>query len=180
MTVSPAWRRPLVGVVALAAGAAIALTGCSSDDDTSADSTASASTSAEATSASADQSTGESAGESAELSNAQAQDILRKAVDPATPEADLDGIVEITNPGVKAALVGYAKGSSKAGYTPDIYTVKSVKVDGEKATATVAVKSPHAPAPVDMDFAYVNVDGTWKLSAKAVEDLASQMTSHGH
>ncbi|MCF8609824.1 DUF4878 domain-containing protein [Gordonia sp. HY285] len=168
MTVSPAWRRPLVGVVALAAGAAIALTGCSSDDDTAADSTAMSSTSAE-----------QSAGQSAELDNAQAQTILRTAVDPATPEADLDAIVEITNPGVKAALVGYAKGSSKAGYTPDIYTVKSVKVDGDKATATVAVKSPHAPAPVDMDFAYVNVDGTWKLSATAVQDLASQMSGHG-
>ncbi|MCF8586979.1 DUF4878 domain-containing protein [Gordonia liuliyuniae] len=164
MTVSPAWRRPLVGVVALAAGAAIALTGCSSDDDTAADSTATSSTSAE---------------QSAELDNAQAQTILRTAVDPATPEADLDAIVEITNPGVKAALVGYAKGSSKAGYTPDIYTVKSVKVDGDKATAAVAVKSPHAPAPVDMDFAYVNVDGTWKLSATAVQDLASQMSGHG-
>ncbi|MCF8607265.1 DUF4878 domain-containing protein [Gordonia sp. HY442] len=170
MTVSPAWRRPLVGVVALAAGAAIALTGCSADDDTATDSTASASTSA-----AADQ----PAGESAELSNAQAQDILRKAVDPATPEADLDGIVEITNPGVKAALVGYAKGSSKAGYTPDIYTVKSVKVDGDKATATVAVASPHAPAPVDMDFPYVKADGSWKLSADAVQALASQMTGHG-
>lgn len=163
MTVSPAWRRPLVGIVALAAGAAIALTGCSSDDSSdNADSSASASVS-----------------QSTELTNTQAQDILRKAVDPATPEADLDGIVEITDPGVKQALIGYAKGSSKAGYTPDIYTVKSVKADGDKATATVAVKSPHAPAAVDMDFAYVNVDGTWKLSAAAVNDLASQMTNHG-
>ncbi|GAA4680519.1 DUF4878 domain-containing protein [Gordonia humi] len=174
MTISPAWRRPLVGVVALAAGATIALTGCSSDDnDSSADASTSTTTSA---STGADQS---GADQSAELSNAQAQDILRKAVDPATPEADLDGIVEITNPGVKAALIGYAQGSSKAGYTPDIYTVKSVKADGEKATATVAVASPHAPAPVDMDFEYVQVDGTWKLSAAAVEALASQMTSHG-
>ncbi|WOC13052.1 DUF4878 domain-containing protein [Gordonia sp. MP11Mi] len=170
MTVSSTWRRPVVGIVALAAGAAIALTGCSSDDDTAADST---------TTTTSSTSTEQSAGESAELDNAQAQTILRKAVDPATPEADLDAIVEITNPGVKAALVGYAKGSSKAGYTPDIYTVKSVKVNGDKAIAAVSVKSPHAPGPVDMDFAYVNVDGTWKLSADAVNALASQMTSHG-
>ncbi|WP_143965704.1 DUF4878 domain-containing protein [Gordonia zhaorongruii] len=167
-------RRPIVAAVAVAAGAAIALTGCSSDD--SSDSGASSSTSAAAGQSADEQSADQ---KSTDLDNSAAQDILRKAVDPATPAADLDGLVEISNPGVKAAITGYAKGSSAAGYTPDVYTVKSVKADGDKAEATVAVKSPHTPEPVEMTFNYVKVDGAWKLAADAVETLTSMGRSHG-
>lgn len=160
MTLSSTFRRPLVAAVALAAGAAIALTGCSSSDDSS-NSNASAST---------------SAAQSAELTVEQAQTTLRKALDANTPaEAELAGLVQFTDPSVQTKLVDYNKKAAKAGYTPDIYTVKSVKVDGDKATAVVAVKGPHQPAAIDMNFGFVNVDGTWKLGSEAVTMLVSMM-----
>ncbi|QRY61566.1 hypothetical protein JVX90_14225 [Gordonia sp. PDNC005] len=159
MTLSSTFRRPLVAAVALAAGAAIALTGCSSSDDGNS-SNSSAST---------------SAAQAAELTVEQAQTTLRKALDSNTPEAELAGLVQFTDPSVQTKLVDYNKKAAAAGYTPDIYTVKSVKVDGDKATAVVAVKGPHQPAAIDMNFAFVNVDGTWKLGSEAVTMLASMM-----
>ncbi len=163
MTLTTTFRRPLLAVAALAAGAAIALTGCSSNDDGN-DSQASTSASAE---------------QSAELTVAQAQTTLRKALDQNTPEAELSSVVQFTDDGVKTALVEYNKTAARAGYTPDIYTVKSVKEDGDKATAVVALKSPHAPAPIDMNFAFVKTDGTWKLSSDSVTMLKSMMKQHG-
>ncbi|GED99913.1 hypothetical protein nbrc107696_03600 [Gordonia spumicola] len=168
MTFSTTFRRPLVAAVALAAGAAIALTGCSSDDSSdSATSTTAAESAASGTQA------------ASELTVEQAQTTLRKALDSATPEAELDGVVQFTDPTVKTSLVEYNKAAAKGGYTPDIYTVKSVKVDGDKAAAVVAVKSPHAPAAIDMTFNFVKVDGTWKVASDAVTQLTSMMTQHG-
>ncbi|MGV9713840.1 DUF4878 domain-containing protein [Gordonia sp. NPDC003424] len=114
------------------------------------------------------------------LTNEDAQAILRKAVDPATSQADLATVVDTTDPATLPAIQGYAKGSSAAGYTPDVYTVKSVKAQGmNNAEVTVAVKSPHAPEPIDMELSYVKVDGQWKLSGDAITQLASMGSQHG-
>ncbi|MFT3661305.1 MAG: DUF4878 domain-containing protein [Gordonia sp. (in: high G+C Gram-positive bacteria)] len=165
-------RRPVLAIAAFAAGAAIALTGCSSDDST--DSTT-GSTAASSAAASAGAGTDQNA---AGLTAEQAQTTLRTAVNPDTPEAEIEKVVDTTNPATKAAITGYAKGSSKAGYTPDVYTVKSVEVKGAEATATVAVKSPHAPQPIDIKLTYVDVDGVWKLSGDAVTQLAGMGRGH--
>ncbi|MFC0313930.1 DUF4878 domain-containing protein [Gordonia phosphorivorans] len=161
-------RKPVLAVTTLAAGAAIALTGCSSDSVDSATSTVK-SAAASATDQIKEAVDG--------LDDAQAQEILRTAVDPATPADQIDSVVDVTDPATKTAIIAYGKGSSAAGYTPDVYTVKSVestdKIDGNSAaTVTVAVKSPHVPQPIDLTLTYVEVDGTWKLSGDAVTQLA--------
>ena len=161
-------RKPVVAVAALAAGAAIALTGCSSDsDDSTASSVASAAASA------TDQAKATVDG----LSNDKAQEILRTAVNPDTPADKISDVVDTSDPATQAAIIGYAKGSSAGGYTPDVYSVKSVapadEVDGDDtATVTVAVASPHTPEPIDITLTYVEVDGDWKLSGDAVTQLA--------
>lgn len=161
-------RKPVLAIAAAAAGAAIALTGCSSDSD---ESTTSAVASA-ATSAT-DQAKAAVDG----LTNDKAQEILRTAVNPDTPADDIANVVDTSNPATQPAIIGYAKGSSAAGYTPEVYSVKSVaagdQVDGnDSATVTVAVDSPHAPQPVDITLTYVEIDGNWKLSGDAVTQLA--------
>lgn len=114
------------------------------------------------------------------LSSDDAQVILRKAVDPATSSEEIEAVVDTTNPVTKGALIAYAKGSNMAGYTPEVYTVKEVKAEGDnKAIATVAVKSPHAPQPIDITLAYTKVDGDWKLSGDAVTQLTSMGGQHG-
>ncbi|MGV9827726.1 MULTISPECIES: DUF4878 domain-containing protein [unclassified Gordonia (in: high G+C Gram-positive bacteria)] len=160
-------------VAALMAGATvIAVAGCS-DSDTVSDATSKAST-AIASKAS------EAAAAVAGLTNSDAQEILRKAVDPNTSATDLETVVDTTNPATKAAIIAYAKGSSMGGYTPDVYTVTSVKKTGDNtADATVEVKSPHTPQPVDITLGYVKVDDTWKLSGDAVTQLSSMMGQHG-
>ena len=171
-------RRPVLAVVTLAAGAAIALTGCSSDNNDTAAKASSAATSATDAVKSAATSATDSVKSAVEgLDVAKAQEILRKAVDPATPADQIDSVVDVTDPATKTAIIAYGKGSSAAGYTPDVYTVKSVeptdKIDGNSAaTVTVAVKSPHVPQPIDLTLTYVEVDGTWKLSGDAVTQLA--------
>lgn len=108
------------------------------------------------------------------LSNDDAQTTLRTAIDPKTSDADLDAVVDTTNPVTKSAVKGFAKGASMAGYTPEVFTVKSVKADGEnKAIALVAVKSPHTSEPVDINLTYIKIDDKWKLSSDAVTQLAS-------
>ncbi|MEZ5210145.1 DUF4878 domain-containing protein [Gordonia sp. (in: high G+C Gram-positive bacteria)] len=170
-------RRPVLAVVTLAAGAAIALTGCSSDNgDTAAKAGSAVSSATDAAKAAVDG-----------LDVAKAQEILRKAVDPNTPADQIDSVVDVTNPATKAAIIGYAKGSSAGGYTPDVYTVDSVaaadKVDGhDAAKVVITVKSPHSPAPIEMKdnpLVYVKVDGSWKLSGDAVTQLSSLGSSHG-
>lgn len=114
------------------------------------------------------------------LTNEDAQVVIRKAVDPATSETDLSGVVVTTDPATLPALQAYAKSSNAAGYTPEVYTVKSVKAQGpNKATVTTAIKSPHAPEPIDMTLTYEKVDGQWKLSSESVSQLASMGGQHG-
>lgn len=116
----------------------------------------------------------------AALTAQDAQVALRKAIDPATSADELDVVVDTTNPATKLALQAFAKGASMGGYTPEVFTVKDVTAQGaDKAVATVAVQSPHAPQPVDIKLTYVNVDGKWKLSSDAVTQLASMSGSHG-
>lgn len=116
----------------------------------------------------------------AALTAQDAQVTLRKAIDPATGSTELEAVVDTTNPATKLALQAFAKGASMGGYTPDVFTVKDVTAQGaDKAVATVAVKSPHAPQPVDIKLTYVNVDGKWKLSSDAVTTLTSMGGSHG-
>lgn len=176
-------RRPVLAVVTLAAGAAIALTGCSSDSGDTAAKASSAATSATDAVKSAATSATDSVKSAVEgLDVAKAQEILRKAVDPATPADQIDSVVDVTNPATKAAIIGYAKGSAAGGYTPDVYTVSSVtgtdKVDGhDAAKVVITVKSPHDPAqPVvlkDNPLVYVKIGDTWKLSGDAVTQLSS-------
>lgn len=173
-------RKPLIAAATLAAGAALALTGCSSDD---AANTANSLTSAAASATDAAGSAASSVSASAEaavegLDNAQAQTVLRTAVNPDTSADEIGTVVDVSTPGTEQAIIGFAKGSARAGYTPEVYTVKSVqaadKVDGnDTATVTVAVASPHTPQPVDITLTYVKVDGNWKLSGDAVTQLGA-------
>lgn len=178
-------RRPALTLLSVAAGAAL-LAGCSSTSDTtdSVTSAASQATSAVASAADGAASAAASATDAAKaavdgLNDEKAQTILRTAVNPDTPVDEVDAVVDVTDQATKTAIVGYAKGSAAAGYTPDVYTVKSVAAAGDdKATVTVAVKSPHAPQPVDIELTYVKVGGDWKLSADAVSTLAGMGGGH--
>ncbi|EGD55115.1 hypothetical protein [Gordonia neofelifaecis] len=167
MTVSRNLRRPAAAVAALAAATAL-LAACSSSDDDSASATsASAPASASATVAVAG------------LDNGQAQVIVRKAVDGDTTVAELSTVLDTSTPGAAEALNAFSKAANEAGYTPDAYTVKSVKADGEnKAVAVTAIKSPHAPEPVDLNLAMVKQDGEWKLAGASVTTLTSMMPQH--
>lgn len=157
----------------LASSAMLAVAGCSSDSDTVSDATSKASAAVAGAASEAKEAV-------VGLKTDEAQDILRKAVDPATTPDDLDKIVDTSNPISKGALQAYAKASNAAGYTPEVYTVTDVKGEGDKkAIATVALKSPHAPQPIDIKLTFVKVDGDWKLSGDAVTQLASMGTGHG-
>ncbi|ALG85660.1 hypothetical protein [Gordonia phthalatica] len=164
MTVSRKLRRPAAAVVAVAAVATV-LTACSGSDDTAATTAATTTTqSAAATETAAVEG----------LDAAKAQEIIRTAVSADTSIEDLKKVLDTSLPGVAEALNGFVKGAAKAGYTPDVYTVKSVRADGQdKAIAVTAIKSPHAPEPVDLDLAMVRKDGQWKLAGPAVTTLTS-------
>lgn len=162
-------RRPAAALAAVAAATALLAACSNSDDDTA--STASASQSASVESSAMAGVEG--------LDNAKAQEIIRTAVDGNTSIDDLSKVVDTSTPGSAEALNAFAKASGPAGYTPDAYTVKSVKADGEnKAVAVTAVKSPHAPAPVDIQLAMVKQDGQWKLAGASVTTLTSMMPKH--
>ncbi|MFT4087141.1 MAG: DUF4878 domain-containing protein [Gordonia sp. (in: high G+C Gram-positive bacteria)] len=188
MTTQKKLFRPTVAVAGLAAAAALVLGGCSSSDTDTATSKAKEATSAAAgkvEDATSVVTSAVDAGKAAVegLANAKAQEILRKAVDPATPADQIATVVDTSKPGTEQAVIGYAKGSSAGGYTPDVYTVTHVEstddVDGHKAAkVTVSVKSPHAPQPVDIQLTYVKIDEDWKLSGDAVTQLASMGGSH--
>ncbi|MEE3851064.1 DUF4878 domain-containing protein [Gordonia sp. LSe1-13] len=114
------------------------------------------------------------------LSNDDAQVILRKSVNTDTSSEELEAVVDTTNPATKAALQGYARASNAAGYTPDVYTVTNVREDGENnAVATVSIASPHAPQPIDIELAFVEVDGEWKLAGSAITQLTTMGGQHG-
>lgn len=172
-------RRPALALLSVAAGAAL-LTGCSSTTEKVSEATSAVASAADNAASAATSVTDEAKAAVAGLDATKAQEILRKAVDPATPADQISTVVDTTDPGTEMAIIGYAKGSSAGGYTPDVYTVKAVASDGEgKATATVAVASPHAPEPVDIQLSYVKVGDTWKLSGDAVKTL-SGLSRGGH
>ena len=176
--------RKSVAAVVLAGAAVFTTAGCSSDNATVNEATSKASEAVAGAASDASEAVAGAASNAknaiAGLSNDDAQEILRSAVDPATPSADVNKYVDTSNPVTEAAIVAYAKGSNAAGYTPDAYTVKTVeKTADDAATVTVAVKSPHAPEPIDIQLSYVKVDGTWKLSGDAVTQLSSMGSSHG-
>ncbi|MBM7277038.1 DUF4878 domain-containing protein [Gordonia rubripertincta] len=169
--------RKSVAALALAGSALFVATACSSEDVDEA--TSKVSTAVESAASEVSTAAGDAIDEVTGLSDSKAQDILRKAVDPATPADEIDTVVDTSDPATKAAVIAFAKGSSAAGYTPEVYTVKDVSKDGDKqAVATVSVASPHAPAPVDIKLTYVDADGGWKLSADAVTQLAGMATDH--
>lgn len=104
--------------------------------------------------------------------SAAAQQILRTVLDPTTSPQVIADLVDSGNASVGQQLNGFARGAGQAGYTPDKFTVTGVRADGtDKAQATVAVASPHTPAPVSVQYGYVRVAGTWKLSSDAVTSL---------
>lgn len=172
--------RKSLAAALLASSAVLLAAGCSSDNNTVTSATNKASEIAGSVTSAAKDAASNAKQAIVGLDNAEAQNIFRKAVDPATSDADLEKVVDLSNPVTKAAIQGYAKGASAAGYGPEIYTVRSVQSDGDdKATVTVAVASPHAPQPIDMQFTYVKVNGDWKLSGDAITQLTSMMTQHG-
>ncbi|MFT4041673.1 MAG: DUF4878 domain-containing protein [Gordonia sp. (in: high G+C Gram-positive bacteria)] len=162
--------RKSLAAAAIAGAALVSVAGCSDDNSTSdaASNASAASTSAASTSTVIDG-----------LNSADAQTILRTALTTTTSSADLENVVDTSNPATKAAIQGYAKAATAAGYGPEVYTVTRVATSPDEATATVAVKSPHAPQPVNITLSYVNVDGKWKLSGDAVTQLTSIMGHHG-
>ncbi|MDJ0025650.1 DUF4878 domain-containing protein [Gordonia alkanivorans] len=165
--------RKSVAAITLAGAALFVATGCSDSSDTVDEATSKVSTAVESAASEVSTAAGDAVDEITGLNESKAQDILRKAIDPATPAEEIDEVVDVSNPVTKTTVIAFAKGASAAGYTPDKFEVKDVTEDGDKATATVAVQSPAAPQPVDIQLAYVKVDGDWKLSSDAVTQLAS-------
>jgi predicted phage tail protein len=115
----------------------------------------------------------------AELNVATAQKILRTVVNPATSEKAAAAEVDSTDTTVGADLHRYAVNADRGGYTPDVWAAKSVESTGKgTATVTFAVASPHAPAPVDMQYDFVRNHGRWKLTADAVDSLLASAGPH--
>lgn len=171
--------RKSLASAALAGAAVFVVAGCSGDNAVS-DATDRVSTAAESAADKAGSVADQAEAAISGLTNSDAQNILRTAVNPDTSSADLDNVVDTTNPATKLAIQAFAQGAAPAGYGPDVWTVKSVQKDGDnKANATVAVASPHTPAPVDITLAYVKVDGKWKLSGDAVTQLTSMGQQRG-
>lgn len=173
--------RKCLAAAGLAGAVALTIAGCSDSDTASSTSSSAQAPMSSATMSSSAMGSGDQ-GESkvSGLSTADAQRIVRTAVDPKTSREDLAKVVDTTNPATTAAIGGFAKMAAPAGYGPDAYTATSVKADGAtKATVTVSVKSPHTPQPVDLPMPYVKVDNAWKLSADAVNLLASMGGQHG-
>lgn len=161
-------NRPALAVASLAAGAALVLTACG--DDSASDTAASVTSAVGSAAADASEAVDD---QFTDLDDETAQDILRTAVNPDTPADEIPDVVDTSDPATQEAIVGYAQGSSRAGYAPDAYTVKNVEVDGDTATVTVGVNSPHAGQEIDIPLQYVKIDGDWKLSADAVDQLSS-------
>ncbi|WP_026917251.1 hypothetical protein [Gordonia shandongensis] len=171
MKMSPAVRRPVVAAASAAAVVAM-LAGCSNSDDDA--------TTASSSPVTASESDSSSAPSSADgLTKDDAQKTLRTALSEETSTDDLKGLVDDSVPGTVQALAAYNKVAAKAGYTPDIYTVKSVEVSGDKATAKVAIASPHTSKPIEMPFGFVKQGDDWKLSADAVTTLTEMNKQHG-
>jgi hypothetical protein len=111
------------------------------------------------------------------LTAADAQSILRKVLDPATPPATAVALVYPSQSGTVVSAL--AKGFSAAGYTPDKFVVKSVAVSGDTGTAQVAVSSPHAPQPVTIPLTFTNSAQGWRLSGVSFSSLAKMGSQYG-
>lgn len=152
-------RKTLVSACAVAA--VLALGACSSDDssDSSATSTSVAATSsASAASSATTSAAAAAAAPTADELNAQ----LVALIDPAKPIAEKTAlVVDGTNRQANIETMGTALGGNPA--YKITFTVENVKVDGETATADVAVVSPHGAMPA-APWTWELEDGTWKLS----------------
>ncbi|MFE0750415.1 DUF4878 domain-containing protein [Gordonia sp. NPDC058843] len=166
--------RKSVAAVTLAGAALFVATGCSESTDTVDEATSVVSTAVESAASQVETAASDAVDEVTGLDNDDATETLRQAIDPNTSAEEIDQVVDVTNPATKPAAIAFAKGASAAGYTPDAFTVTKVTENGDdKATATVAVKSPHSSTPVDIQLAFVKVDGDWKLSGDAINQLIS-------
>ncbi|MGZ8176729.1 DUF4878 domain-containing protein [Williamsia sp. SKLECPSW1] len=153
-------------VAAAAVGLLLALPIAACSDDSSSTTAASSSSAAAAGPATGDVDAPQG------LDSAAAQQILRTVLDPTTSPQVIADLVDSGDATIGQKLNGFARGAGQAGYTPDKFTVTGVRADGsDKAQATVAVASPHTPAPVSVQYGFVRVAGTWKLSSDAVTSL---------
>lgn len=148
-------RKTLVSACAVAA--VFALGACSSDDNTDSAATSSASAASSTTAASASSAAAVAAPTAEEL-NAS----LAALIDPAKPTTEksalvADGSALASNIDTMSAALG-----GNPAYQIS-FTVDNVKVEGQTATADVAVVSPHGAAPAT-PWTWELEDGTWKLS----------------
>ncbi|WP_424806908.1 hypothetical protein [Rhodococcus sp. 27YEA15] len=153
-------RKTLVSACAVAA--VFALGACSSDDTS--DSSATSSTSvAAASSTSAAATSSSAAAEAATAPTAESLNAdLTALIDPAKPIDEktalvVDGAKRQANIETMGAALG-----GNPGYTIT-FDVQNVEVEGQTATADVAVVSPHGAAPA-APWTWEFEDGTWKLS----------------
>ncbi|MBC2638314.1 MULTISPECIES: hypothetical protein [unclassified Rhodococcus (in: high G+C Gram-positive bacteria)] len=151
-------RKPLNGTSAIgrsvvAVGAvvlALGMSACSSDDSSGTTATTSAATSSTSSASGA----AVAAPTSAELLRT-----LQLLVDPARPVDDKTGVVvdgDERRPNLEAMTAAMAN-------YPVSFTVTDVQVEGDTATANVAIVSPHGTA-APTAWTWENVDGTWKVS----------------
>ncbi|MFJ7619763.1 hypothetical protein ACIQYZ_13280 [Rhodococcus erythropolis] len=156
-------RKTLISACAVAA--VLTMGACSSDDNK--DSTAASSTSAAAssTTAKASASATTSAAAAAAAAAPTAEELnasLVALIDPAKPIEEktalvVDGTKRQANIETMSAALG---GNPAYAIT---FNVDNVKVDGQTATADVAVVSPHGAAPAT-PWTWELEDGSWKLS----------------
>jgi len=129
-----------VGAVVLALG----MSACSSDDASDTAATSSAATSSAAVAA---------------PTSDELLSTLQVLVDPARPVDEKTVVVvdgDERRPNLEAMTAAMAN-------YPVSFTVTDVQVEGDTATANVAIVSPHGTA-APTAWTWENVDGTWKVS----------------
>ena len=154
-------RKTLISACAVAA--VLTMGACSSDDNK--DSTAASSTSAAASSTTAKASASATTSAAAAAAAPTAEELnasLVALIDPAKPIEEktalvVDGTKRQANIETMSAALG---GNPAYAIT---FNVDNVKVDGQTATADVAVVSPHGAAPAT-PWTWELEDGSWKLS----------------
>jgi hypothetical protein len=148
------------GVAVLAVAVALAAAGCSSNGNSSSSTTTTTTSAAATTTAHAHTFTAQ-----------YAQHILREIVNPATPPERAAKLVQSTDPQIGDKIHAFAQAASQGGYTPEVFTVTAVTVNGNTANATVQVASPHAPQPVSVPMTFVHDGKHWKLGADSTTGL---------
>ncbi|WP_307817323.1 hypothetical protein [Nocardia acididurans] len=138
-----------MATVAAALAVTAALAGCGSDDKTSSTTTSAGTTTTSQDRAAAPAPTKE-----------QLQALLTKFADPSVPAAEKTKLVV---DGEKRTTLIDTMNKGLANYTVT-FTVGEITADGaDKATAKVAVASPHGTMP-DVPMAFQYSGGEWKLS----------------